>query len=88
MKDANLVPERNLWFGVYDFNDEARTGKNWRIVDPNAEGPLWAPLGNAENCCPRVEPGSISLPSEQSGGAGSENIPIARKEGCNETAPR
>ncbi|CAN0463037.1 unnamed protein product, partial [Hapterophycus canaliculatus] len=23
----------NLWFGVYDFNDEAKTGNNWRLLD-------------------------------------------------------
>ncbi|CAM9682319.1 unnamed protein product, partial [Discosporangium mesarthrocarpum] len=33
MREANLTSP-NLWFGVHDFNDEARTGKNWRLLGP------------------------------------------------------
>lgn len=38
LKAAGLTTP-NLWFGVYDFNDEAKTGKNWRLVLP-PEGSL------------------------------------------------
>ncbi|GMI31154.1 hypothetical protein TeGR_g14947, partial [Tetraparma gracilis] len=64
MLSANLIPEHNLWFAVYDFNDEARTGKNWRLLSKSEEDPLWCPAGKAKSCCPRVAPGSIALPSE------------------------
>lgn len=37
MKDASLDPENNLWSLVFDFNDEAKTGKNWRLRDDKVE---------------------------------------------------
>jgi hypothetical protein len=35
----------NLWYAVYDFNDELKTGFNWRILDFEEEGDAWYPLG-------------------------------------------
>ena len=84
MKAAGLHhPERNFWFGVYDFSDPAKTGTNWSIVDPKAEEPLWTPLGiddHLKNCCPRIEAGSIPLPSAEGREFGTnEKIPITPK---------
>ncbi|CAN0068204.1 unnamed protein product, partial [Ectocarpus sp. 8 AP-2014] len=31
LREAGLTT-LNLWFGVYDFNDEAKTGDNWRLL--------------------------------------------------------
>lgn len=31
LEQANLPPTCNLWHVVFDFNDEAKTGKNWSI---------------------------------------------------------
>lgn len=71
MLRANLIPEHNLWFAVYDFNDEGRTGKNWRLVEDKAEWePTWCPLGEFENCCPLIAKGSIALPSQSGDGMG------------------
>jgi len=64
MAKANLQPAHNLWFAVYDFNDEAKTGVNWRRLAQEEEEPVWCPIGPAENCCPRVEAGSLALPSQ------------------------
>lgn len=36
LRAANLTTP-NLWFGVYDFNDEAKTGKNWRLIDDEGQ---------------------------------------------------
>ena len=66
MLRANLIPEHNLWFAVYDFNDEAKTGVNWKIMDEAEEVKVCNPLSDdAPNCCPRVAVGSIALPSAQ-----------------------
>ena len=54
MRAANLVPEHNLWYKVYDFNDEEKTGKNWSILLEGEEEELCCPLGQAKNCCPRI----------------------------------
>ena len=32
MEKANLDPTKNLWFAIYDFNDESKSGKNSREV--------------------------------------------------------
>ncbi len=44
----------NLWYAVYDFNDELKTGDNWSLLTNEEEDELWCPLGPAENCCPRT----------------------------------
>ena len=80
MQEANLQPSHNLWFAVFDFNDEGKTGKNWRIMSESEEADPWYPMGSAVGCCcPRVLPGSIPLPSQgsdptQSGGMMSFGI--------------
>lgn len=64
-------PSHNLWFAVFDFNDEAKTGKNWRIMEQKEEDPTWCPVGKHQNCCPRIKVGSIALPSQ---GADPNNL--------------
>ena len=70
MARANLQPSYNLWFAVYDFNDEAKSGINWRILKEEEEEPTWCPMGEFKNCCPRIESGSIALPSQMGDGMG------------------
>ena len=65
MHKANLTPEDNLWFAVFDFNDEITKGGNWSILKSSEETSIWCPLGPAQNCCPRIEAGSISAPSQE-----------------------
>jgi len=66
MEAASLNPERNLWFAVYDFNDDKQTGNNWRYLNASEEDPLWTPLNDgAKTCCPRVKPGAIKTQTEQ-----------------------
>ena len=55
MQAANLAPERNLWYAVYDFNDEEKSGRNWSFIKKEEEDGLWCPLGVAENCVPRTD---------------------------------
>ena len=61
---ANIDPTMNLWFAIFDFNDEAKTGKNWSLLTDEEEGPMWEPLGACDPCLPRVPAGSIPIPSE------------------------
>mmetsp|Transcript_5780 Transcript_5780/g.8444 ORF Transcript_5780/g.8444 Transcript_5780/m.8444 type:complete len:178 (+) Transcript_5780:203-736(+) len=66
MEAASLKPERNLWFAVYDFNDEKQTESNWRYLNAAEEDSLWTPLNDgAKNCCPRVKPMAIKMQTEQ-----------------------
>ena len=69
LETAGLDPTRNLWFAPYDFNDEERTGKNWRLLAEEEEEGLWCPLGECEAVIPRVEAGSIEVPTDDTGEA-------------------
>lgn len=71
MEEARLGPlSMNLWFAVFDFNDDAKTGENWRLLSVDEEDPVWSPLTSnseamSESTIPRVEAGSIPVPSEE-----------------------
>eukprot|EP00968_Pinguiococcus_pyrenoidosus_P005812 scaffold380_cov272-Pinguiococcus_pyrenoidosus.AAC.1 len=63
---AQLTPEQNLWFAVFDFNDEARTGQNWSLLAGETQASLqvWRPLDDgAALAIPVSEPGRIAVPS-------------------------
>ena len=69
MAEARLDPALNLWFAVFDFNDDAKTGDNWRLLSRDEEEAVWCPaVGDAggaiisESTIPRVEAGSIPIP--------------------------
>ncbi|CAB1109815.1 unnamed protein product [Ectocarpus sp. CCAP 1310/34] len=73
LREAGLTTP-NLWFGVYDFNDEAKTGDNWRLLDKGEQGgEPWRPLNdNSEVVIPVTAPGSVPLPSKRTGGRTGE----------------
>lgn len=60
LRSANLDPNCNLWYEVFDFNDEAKTGDNWTLLEKSEEAAPWFPLGECEPAIPRVEPGSVA----------------------------
>ena len=68
MRSANLNPAINFWWGIFDFNDEAKTGKNFKVVNEPLEA--WWPLGEATQVCVMTEPNSCPLPSSEGDGAG------------------
>ena len=38
MEAAQLRPlAQNLWFAVFDFNDDAKTGEHWRLLGEQEE---------------------------------------------------
>jgi protein XRP2 len=67
MEEAGLDPSQNLWFAVFDFNDDAKTGKNWKLLAESEEEGVWCPGSDkamATSTIPRVVAGSIPVPSE------------------------
>lgn len=67
MQRANLDPKINLWFAIFDFNDEAKTGKNWSLIPQSEYGEPWLPLGPLASGAPDVPltaSGAISVPSQ------------------------
>jgi hypothetical protein len=71
MKLANLNPAVNLWWGVFDFNDAEKTGKNWSYIPPSERAAPWFPRGGEDQCVALNEPASFaSLPSQNGGNFG------------------
>ena len=68
MAAANLNPAINFWWGIFDFNDEQKTGKNFTVSKEPMEA--WWPLGDASQVCVMTEPNSCALPSTEGDGAG------------------
>ncbi|KAJ1460402.1 tubulin binding cofactor C-domain-containing protein [Pelagophyceae sp. CCMP2097] len=68
MKVGNLDPQCNLWWGVFDFNDAQKTGKNWRYLAVDERAEAWFPSGDCEDCISKPEPGSFSALPSQNGG--------------------
>jgi hypothetical protein len=60
LRSANLDPNCNLWYEVFDFNDENKTGENWTLLEKSEEAAPWFPLGECDPAIPRVEPGSVA----------------------------
>ncbi|CAM9240765.1 unnamed protein product [Chrysoparadoxa australica] len=75
LKEANLTTP-NLWFAVFDFNDDHKTGENWSLMEKEEEAPVWRPLDDgAEVAVPRVKKGSIAVPTN-SDGEGTQSFGI------------
>ena len=71
MKSANLDPSYNLWWGVFDFNDEFKTLNHWKYLDENERKP-WFPRGGTDQICACPPPGdAAALPSQTGGNFGS-----------------
>ena len=67
MEEAGLDPAMNLWFAVFDFNDDAKTGKNWKLLAEIEEEAVWCAGSDMKmtvSTIPRVPAGSIPIPSE------------------------
>ena len=45
MESAGLDPKVNKWAMVFDFNDEAKTGKNWSLLPMADYAEAWWPSG-------------------------------------------
>ena len=72
MAKARLDPKHNLWWGLFDFNDEAKTGKNWSYIPAAERAEPWFPRGGTDQICAITEPGKhSSLPSQNGGNFGS-----------------
>ena len=53
LTDPTDPPKINKWALVFDFNDEAKTGKNWSLLKPEeVDTTPWFPLGACEATVP------------------------------------
>jgi hypothetical protein len=73
MRSVNLDPKINFWWGIFDFNDEAKTGKNFKVVNKPMEP--WWPLGEATQVCEQTAPNSATLPSTLTDDGGGHGGP-------------
>ena len=75
---VNLDPKINFWWGIFDFNDEAKTGKNFKVVNKPMEP--WWPLGEATQVCEQTAPNSATLPSTLTDDGGGHGGPTQGNE--------
>ena len=73
MRSVNLDPKINFWWGIFDFNDEAKTGKNFKVINKPMEP--WWPLGEASQICEQTAPNSATLPSTLTDDGGGHGGP-------------
>jgi len=52
MQQAGMEASINKWSLIFDFNDPAKTGANYRIMSPSEVVAPWNPLGPSENPVP------------------------------------
>jgi hypothetical protein len=58
-KQANINPGANLWWDIFDHNDQEKSRKNWRLLQPDEFEPAWFPQGTAcTPCVPITAPGT------------------------------
>lgn len=72
MKSANLDPAQNLWWGVFDFNDEFKNLNHWKYLEESERKP-WFPRGGADQICACPPPGDASKLPSQTGGNFAES---------------
>ena len=67
----NLDPKINFWWGIFDFNDEAKTGKNFK----RRQQPMEPSGCRATQVCEQTAPNSASLPSTLTDDGGGHGGP-------------
>ena len=45
LKTANLDPTLNLWYDIFDHNDQAKSHTNWSLLPVTEYEPAWYPTG-------------------------------------------
>eukprot|EP00633_Aureoumbra_lagunensis_P005719 CAMPEP_0197319098 /NCGR_PEP_ID=MMETSP0891-20130614/53438_1 /TAXON_ID=44058 ORGANISM="Aureoumbra lagunensis, Strain CCMP1510" /NCGR_SAMPLE_ID=MMETSP0891 /ASSEMBLY_ACC=CAM_ASM_000534 /LENGTH=248 /DNA_ID=CAMNT_0042809863 /DNA_START=384 /DNA_END=1130 /DNA_ORIENTATION=+ len=61
MASANLDPNINFFWGIYDFNDPEKNGHNFQVQNTPLEP--WWPLGGGEQICLQTKINHAPLPS-------------------------
>lgn len=63
LKIAQLDTSHNLWYDIFDHNDQAKTHVNWSLISELEFENPWFPNGECERAIALTKPGSISNPS-------------------------
>ena len=67
LRKANLDPDYNLWYDIFDHNDPAKTGENWSLLPQEEYEAGWFPFGEEiEVACARTAVGSVQKIQEDS----------------------
>ena len=94
MEAAGLDPKINKWALVFDFNDEAKTGKNWSLLPPTEVNTTpWFPLGACEAAVPvtgleeaiAAQASVAHLSNNAAPGAMQVSVDPISQSGCEET---
>ena len=71
MHDVNLDINHNLWYDIFDHNDQEKSKKNWSLLPKKEYGEPWFPAGvTCPVAIPITEPGSVKRTDLAEGGVG------------------
>ena len=62
LSSANLDPNHNLWYDIFDHSDPAKTHANWSLLPENEYEQPWFPAGPCDPAIPVTKPGSVARP--------------------------
>ena len=70
MKDLKLDLNHNLWYDIFDHNDQTKSRCNWSLLPKSEYGQPWFPLGiSCEPAVKLTEPGTVVREDGQVGQA-------------------
>jgi len=71
MNDVNLDINHNLWYDIFDHNDQEKSKKNWSLLPKKEYSEPWFPAGvKCTVAVPLTEPGSVKRTDLAEGGVG------------------
>ena len=57
---AGMTCDNNLWYDIFDHNDQAKSGEHWSIIPKSEYGAAWWPAGTeGAPYIPMTEPGTV-----------------------------
>jgi hypothetical protein len=59
LSEARLDISHNLWYDIFDHNDQAKTHVNWSLIPESEYEEMWFPAGKCEVAVPITKPGSV-----------------------------
>ena len=59
LSEARLDISHNLWYDIFDHNDQAKTHVNWSLIPESEYEEIWFPAGKCEVAVPITKPGSV-----------------------------
>lgn len=67
LKQCKLDVDHNLWYDIFDHNDQEKTRKNWSLIPSDSYEEPWFPAGPCTPALKLTQPGSVAREDGQVG---------------------